>query len=117
MTRALSVKPSSAHTIGVEFGTKLINIGGKNIRLQIWDTAGQERFRTITVSYFKGAHGIILCYDVTDRDTFENVRHWIEQIKKVRGVFRGSDIISLIHSHTHTLSLSLPSTEKSSLES
>ena len=44
---AVAVKPSSAHTIGVEFGTKLINIAGKNIRLQIWDTAGQERYRRV----------------------------------------------------------------------
>merc|ERR1712088_1187925 len=47
---------------------------GKTIKLQIWDTAGQERFRTITSSYYRGAHGIIVVYDVTDSDTFENVK-------------------------------------------
>lgn len=52
------------------------------MKLQIWDTAGQERFRTITVSYFKGAHGIILVYDVTERDTFENIQHWVHQIRE-----------------------------------
>eukprot|EP00638_Chattonella_subsalsa_P010193 CAMPEP_0117758776 /NCGR_PEP_ID=MMETSP0947-20121206/15609_1 /TAXON_ID=44440 /ORGANISM="Chattonella subsalsa, Strain CCMP2191" /LENGTH=149 /DNA_ID=CAMNT_0005579087 /DNA_START=327 /DNA_END=776 /DNA_ORIENTATION=- len=52
------------------------------LRLQIWDTAGQERFRTITVSYFKGAHGIMLVYDITDRETFDNISHWITQIKE-----------------------------------
>jgi len=58
-------KPSSAHTIGVEFGTKLINIGGKNIRLQIWDTAGQERYRAVTKNYYRGAVGGLLVYDIT----------------------------------------------------
>lgn len=50
--------------------------------MQIWDTAGQERFRTITVSYFRGANGIMLVYDVTDRETFESVEGWIQQIKE-----------------------------------
>lgn len=50
--------------------------------LQIWDTAGQERFRTITTSYFRGAQGIVLVYDVTDRDSFENVRTWMQEISK-----------------------------------
>jgi len=49
--------------------------------VQIWDTAGQERFRTITVSYFKGAHGVVLVYDVTDRASFESIRHWVSQLK------------------------------------
>jgi len=52
------------------------------VKLQIWDTAGQERFRTITVSYFKGAHGVALVYDVTDRETFEAIRHWVRQIRE-----------------------------------
>lgn len=52
------------------------------IKLQIWDTAGQERFRTLTASYYRGAQGIIIVYDVTDRETFENVRTWIQEIEK-----------------------------------
>lgn len=52
------------------------------LHLQIWDTAGQERFRTITTSYFRGAQGIVLVYDVTDRDSFENVRTWMQEISK-----------------------------------
>ena len=51
------------------------------IKLQIWDTAGQERFRTITKTYYKGAHGIILTYDVTDQNSFKNIRNWIKQIE------------------------------------
>ena len=49
--------------------------------MQIWDTAGQERFRTITTSYFRGAQGILLVYDVTDRQTFTSIRNWVAQIQ------------------------------------
>ncbi len=52
------------------------------IKLQIWDTAGQERFRTITKTYYKGAHGIILTYDVTDENSFKNIRNWVKQIEQ-----------------------------------
>ena len=68
-------------TIGIDFKIKIINIEGKLIKLQIWDTAGQERFRTITKTYYKGAHGIILTYDVTDQNSFKNIRNWIKQIE------------------------------------
>ena len=53
---------------------RTIQLDGKTIKLQIWDTAGQERFRTITSSYYRGAHGIIVVYDTTDSETFEHVR-------------------------------------------
>ena len=68
-------------TIGIDFKIKIINIEDKLIKLQIWDTAGQERFRTITKTYYKGAHGIILTYDVTDQNSFKNIRNWIKQIE------------------------------------
>jgi Ras-related protein Rab-8A len=68
-------------TIGIDFKIKIINIENKLIKLQIWDTAGQERFRTITKTYYKGAHGIILTYDVTDQNSFKNIRNWIKQIE------------------------------------
>ena len=77
-----SFSPTFITTIGIDFKIKHVTIDGLKCKLQIWDTAGQERFRTITISYFRGAQGILLCYDVTDRDTFENVRHWVSQIKK-----------------------------------
>ena len=67
-------------TIGVDFKIRTIELDGKTIKLQIWDTAGQEQFRTITRSYFRGAQGIVLVYDITDRGTFNSVRSWMAQI-------------------------------------
>ena len=52
------------------------------IKLQIWDTAGQEKFRTITSSYYKGAHGIIVVYNITDRSSFDNIKGWFSEIEK-----------------------------------
>jgi len=60
-----SVKSDTAHTIGVEFGSKVLRVAGKAVKLQIWDTAGQERFRSVTRSYYRGAAGALLVYDVT----------------------------------------------------
>ena len=68
-------------TIGVDFKIKNILLKNKLIKLQIWDTAGQERFRTITKTYYKGTHGIILTYDVTDVNSFKNIPNWIKQIQ------------------------------------
>ena len=67
-------------TIGVDFKIKTEAIDGKTIKLQIWDTAGQERFRTITTAYYRGAMGILLVYDVSDEQSFTNVRNWMRQI-------------------------------------
>ncbi|XP_031833648.1 RAS oncogene family member Rab1 [Nomia melanderi] len=69
-------------TIGVDFKIRTIDLDGKTIKLQIWDTAGQERFRTITSSYYRGAHGIIVVYDSTDQETFNNVKQWLEEIDR-----------------------------------
>eukprot|EP01051_Picozoa_sp_SAG22_P023556 SAG22_NODE_6129_length_895_cov_1.271357_2_plen_169_part_01 len=72
-------------TIGVDFKTRFIELDDKKIKFQLWDTAGQERFRTITSSYYRGSHGIIIVYDVTDEKSFEDVNIWLEEIEKHAG--------------------------------
>ena len=68
-------------TIGIDYKTKDVNINNKSIKLKIWDTAGQERFRNITQQYYKGADGIVLVFDLTDRNSFEKIREWMKQIQ------------------------------------
>ncbi|CAN1127907.1 Ras-related protein RABB1c [Linum perenne] len=69
-------------TIGVEFGARMINIDTKPIKLQIWDTAGQESFRSITRSYYRGAAGALLVYDITRRETFNHLASWLEDARQ-----------------------------------
>jgi len=69
-------------TIGVEFGARMINIKDQQIKLQIWDTAGQESFRSITRSYYRGAAGCLLVYDITRRDTFNHLTTWLEDARQ-----------------------------------
>lgn len=70
-------------TLGVDFAVKIIPVKNQNIKLQIWDTAGQEKFKTITTSYYRGISGIILVYDITNRQSFLNLKNWIADIKLV----------------------------------
>ncbi|OMP14312.1 Small GTPase superfamily [Corchorus olitorius] len=72
----------SKPTIGVEFAYRNVKIGDKIIKAQIWDTAGQERFRAITSSYYRGALGALLVYDITRRATFTNVKKWMHELKE-----------------------------------
>jgi len=72
-------RPVHDLTIGVEFGARMIDIDNKQIKLQIWDTAGQESFRSITRSYYRGAAGALLVYDITRRDTFTHLARWLEE--------------------------------------
>ena len=67
-------------TIGIDFKIKTIPVKDKRIKLQIWDTAGQERFHTITKSYYRGALGIMLVYDITNANSFDNVAKWLKRI-------------------------------------
>ena len=72
---------NSKTTVGVEFGTKNIIINNKRIKIQIWDTAGQERYRSITSAYYKGAKGALIVYDITRKNTFDNIDKWITDLK------------------------------------
>ena len=73
--------PEQAPTIGVDFRAKTISVDGHRAKLSIWDTAGQERFRTLTPSFYRGAHGIIIVYDVTDRPTFRHLDAWMDEVE------------------------------------
>eukprot|EP00466_Bigelowiella_natans_P015533 jgi/Bigna1/51880/estExt_Genewise1Plus.C_40013 len=73
---------SFVSTIGVDFKAKAVKVKGRNLKLMIWDTAGQERFRTITSSYYRGARGIMVVYDVTVPSSFDRVTKWIEEACK-----------------------------------
>merc|ERR1719305_1350536 len=68
-------------TVGVEFGSKTVEVSGKLIKLQCWDTAGQDRFRSIVRSYYRGAAGALLCYDITRRESFEHVSQWLTEAR------------------------------------
>lgn len=87
MTRFAELKYDDTYisTIGVDYKLRTIIVKGsdgefKKVKLQIWDTAGQERFRTITSSYYRSSHGVILVYDVTNRDTFDDLKSWNEEV-------------------------------------
>ncbi|KAJ3150824.1 hypothetical protein HDU89_002821 [Geranomyces variabilis] len=67
-------------TIGVDFKVKVVDVEDKRYKLTIWDTAGQERFRTLTSSYYRGAQGVILVYDVSNRQTFEHLQLWFTEL-------------------------------------
>ncbi|CAM9910840.1 unnamed protein product, partial [Ectocarpus fasciculatus] len=73
--------PTLISTAGVDYKVQTLDINGKRVRCQIWDTAGQERFHVITRTYYRGAHGIALAYDVTDDDSFKNVNYWMANIQ------------------------------------
>jgi len=79
-------------TIGVEFGSRTVTINTSPVKLQIWDTAGQEKFRSITRSYYRGAAGALLVYDITRRETFEHLTSWLEDCRK----YSSSDITIML---------------------
>ena len=70
-------------TIGVDFKIRTLTLDdGKIVKMQIWDTAGQERFRTITTSYYRGSHGVMVVYDVTNKESFDSVKMWLNEVAK-----------------------------------
>ena len=76
-------------TLGIDYKINKVTVDGVEIKLQIWDTAGQERFRSITENFYKGAHGIILAFDLTDKESFSTIRNWFKNIYEKAG----SDVI------------------------
>jgi Ras-related protein Rab-11A len=75
-------KPDSKTTIGVEFATRTIQVDSVTIKAQIWDTAGQERYRAITNAYYRGGVGALLVYDISKRQTYENVGRWLNELRE-----------------------------------
>ena len=73
---------STVSTIGVDLQSKIIDINGKKVKYLIWDTAGEDRMKTMTYSYYRGCHVILIVYDVTIRKSFENVTTWVECVDK-----------------------------------
>ncbi|XP_066595710.1 ras-related protein Rab-37-like isoform X1 [Prorops nasuta] len=69
-------------TVGIDFRNKLVTVDEMTIKLQIWDTAGQERFRSVTHSYYRDAHALLLLYDVTNKTSFDNIRAWLSEIRE-----------------------------------
>ncbi|OLQ11860.1 Ras-related protein Rab-4B [Symbiodinium microadriaticum] len=80
-------KKGSSHTIGVEFGSKIITVGGRNIKLQIWDTAGQDRYRSVTRSYYRGAAGALIVYDITNRDSYNHLVNWLADARSLSKIY------------------------------
>lgn len=82
-----------AATIGIDFLLKTMYLeDNKTIRLQLWDTAGQERFRSLIPSYIRDSHVAVICYDITNKKSFENLNKWIQDVK----LERGDDVIIVI---------------------
>jgi small GTP-binding protein len=73
----------SQSTIGVEFLATTFEVDGKSVKLQLWDTAGQERFRSIAKAYFRSAIGVILVFDITERKSFDDLSHWLNDIHQL----------------------------------
>eukprot|EP00270_Netrium_digitus_P015753 TRINITY_DN5569_c0_g1_i3.p1 TRINITY_DN5569_c0_g1~~TRINITY_DN5569_c0_g1_i3.p1 ORF type:complete len:235 (+),score=45.21 TRINITY_DN5569_c0_g1_i3:76-780(+) len=98
----------SKATIGVEFRSKTLEIDGKEIKAQIWDTSGQERYRAVTSVYYRGAVGALLVYDITRKDTFDNVQQWLREI---RAQGESSAVVMLVGNKTDLAHLRAVTTE------
>nr|CCC95899.1 unnamed protein product [Trypanosoma congolense IL3000] len=72
-------------TIGVEFGSKVVELSGRKIKLQIWDTSGQERYKSVTRSYYRGAVGCLIVYDITQRSSYESIPQWLNDVHHLAG--------------------------------
>lgn len=97
-------------TIGVDFKVKHMDVMDKRVKLTIWDTAGQERFRTLTSSYYRGAQGVVMVYDVTRRDSFENLEQWLKEIK-LYSPNNGEGVVKLLVGNKIDLERAVPREE------
>ncbi|CAN0210053.1 unnamed protein product [Lampetra fluviatilis] len=79
-------------TVGIDFKNKVVTIDDIKVKLQIWDTAGQERFRSVTHAYYRDADALLLCYDVSNRASFENVRSWLTEVQN----FADSNVVLML---------------------
>lgn len=82
----------SKSTIGVEFATRSIKVGGKTVKAQVWDTAGQERYRAITSAYYRGAVGALITYDISKLRSFNNIERWLTELRELSD----SDIVVML---------------------
>ena len=87
-----SSSKSTVSTIGVDLQSKIIDINGKKVKYLIWDTAGEDRMKTMTYSYYRGCHVILVVYDVTEKKSFQNVTTWVECIDK----FAKSNVLKIL---------------------
>ena len=87
-----SFSKSTVSTIGVDLQSKIIDISGKKVKYLIWDTAGEDRMKTMTYSYYRGCHVILVVYDVTEKKSFQNVTTWVECIDK----FAKSNVLKIL---------------------
>jgi len=87
-----SFSDAQESTIQATYLEKRLNVGKNPIKLMIWDTAGQERFHALGPIYYRDAQGALLVYDITDRDSFSKVQHWVKELRKIVG----PDIVLLI---------------------
>lgn len=76
----------------MDFKQKIVDVDGVPIKMQIWDTAGQERFRTLTTAYYRGAMGILLMYDITSLESFNNLSYWLKNIEEVTFAFFSTEL-------------------------
>ena len=73
--------PNTKATVGVEFLSKSYKINNQVFKIEIWDTAGQERYKSITAAYYKGAKGALIVYDITQKESFENINKWMSEVR------------------------------------
>lgn len=116
MTRFMYDKFDSSYaaTIGIDFLSKTLYLEDRTVRLQLWDTAGQERFRSLIPSYIRDSSVAVIVYDITNRQSFQNVSRWVDEVRAERG----SDvIIALVGNKSDLVDARVVSIEEGDLKS